>query len=166
MQLSQNSAGIYINFKTSATSIVVRYKVTGNQAMLHMPATGVSGVDLYGHDINGQWRWAKGSWQFGDTCEYRFSNLSLSAKEEEFRLYLPLYNTVSWMTIGMPEEATFTWLSVSGEPSIVAYGTSILQGGCTSRPGLAWTNILGRKLERPVINLGFSGNGQLEPDRK
>ena len=27
---------------------------------------------------------------------------------------------------------------------------------------MAWTAILGRRLDRPVINLGFSGNGQLE----
>lgn len=160
--LSQNSAGEYINFKTSATSIAVRYTVKGSHAMPHMPATGVSGVDLYARDVNGQWRWARGSWSFGDTIEFRFSNLSLSAKEEEFRLYLPLYNTVSWMNIGVAPDATFIPLPVSNEPPIVVYGTSIMQGGCATRPGLAWTNILGRKLDRTIINLGFSGNGQLE----
>ncbi|HEY4207574.1 MAG TPA: SGNH/GDSL hydrolase N-terminal domain-containing protein, partial [Puia sp.] len=41
--LSRNSAGEYIDFKTGATTIVVRYKVTGGMAMPHMPATGVSG---------------------------------------------------------------------------------------------------------------------------
>ncbi len=161
-RLSQNTAGEYISFKTNATSIVVRYKVTGGQAMSHMPATGVSGVDLYARDVNGQWRWAKANYRFGDTCEYRFSNLSLSAKEEEFRLYLPLYNTVSWMNIGVNAAATFTAFAVSNEQPIVVYGTSIMQGACASRPGLAWTNILGRKIDRPIINLGFSGNGQLE----
>lgn len=160
--LSQNSAGVYINFKTSSTSIVVRYTVKGNRAMPHMPATGVSGVDLYARDVNGQWRWAKGAFSFGDTCEYRFSNLSLSAKEEEFRLYLPLYNSVSWMNIGVSYNTTFTPCPVSNEQPIVLYGTSIMQGACATRPGLAWTNILGRKIDRPIINLGFSGNGQLE----
>lgn len=94
--LGRNSAGEYISFKTSATSLVVRYKVTGSMAMPHMPSTGVSGVDLYARDVNGVWQWARGIYHFGDTIEYRFDNLSLSAKEEEFRLYLPLYNTVSW----------------------------------------------------------------------
>lgn len=162
--LSHNSAGGYINFKTNATNIVVRYKVTGNHSMAHMPATGVSGVDLYARDINGEWQWASGRYSFGDTLEYRFSNLSLSAKEEEFRLYLPLYNTVSWMNIGVPAESNFVFLPVSSEKPIVAYGTSILQGACASRPGLAWTNILGRKTDIPIINLGFSGNGQLEQE--
>jgi lysophospholipase L1-like esterase len=160
--LSQNSAGEHIDFKTSANAIVVRYKVSGNLAMPHMPSTGVSGVDLYARDVNGAWQWARGVFHFGDTIEYRFDNLSLSAKEEEFRLYLPLYNTVSWMNIGVPAEASFAPIAVSGEQPVVLYGTSILQGACATRPGLAWTNILGRKLDMPVINLGFSGNGQLE----
>lgn len=160
--LGRNSAGEYISFKTSATSLVVRYKVKGSMAMPHMPSTGVSGVDLYGIDVNGVWQWARGIYHFGDTIEYRFDNLSLSAKEEEFRLYLPLYNTVSWMNIGVPAGATFTVFPVSKEQPVVLYGTSIMQGACATRPGLAWTNILGRKLDRPVINLGFSGNGQLE----
>ncbi|OPZ81627.1 MAG: hypothetical protein BWY76_02969 [bacterium ADurb.Bin429] len=42
---------------------------------------------------------------------------------------------------------------------IICYGTSITQGGCASRPGMAYTNILSRWLNREVINLGFSGNG-------
>jgi len=47
---------------------------------------------------------------------------------------------------------------------LVAYGTSILQGGCASRTGMAHTNILSRKLNREVINLGFSGNAFLDYD--
>ena len=48
------------------------------------------------------------------------------------------------------------------EKPIVFYGTSILQGGCATRPGMAHTNILSRRLNREAINLGFSGNGQLD----
>ena len=47
---------------------------------------------------------------------------------------------------------------------IVFYGTSITQGGCASRPGMVHTAILGRAFDRPVINLGFSGNGTLDLD--
>ena len=43
------------------------------------------------------------------------------------------------------------------------YGTSITQGGCASRPGMAFPAIVGRQLDAPVINLGFSGSGQMEP---
>ena len=44
------------------------------------------------------------------------------------------------------------------------YGTSITQGGCVSRPGSVYSNILSRKLDTEFINLGFSGNGKGEPE--
>ncbi|MEW6752364.1 MAG: SGNH/GDSL hydrolase family protein, partial [Candidatus Latescibacterota bacterium] len=47
---------------------------------------------------------------------------------------------------------------------LVFYGTSITQGGCASRPGMAHVALLGRWLDRPVVNLGFSGNGTMDPE--
>ena len=47
---------------------------------------------------------------------------------------------------------------------LVVYGTSIVHGGCASRPGMAYPAILGRSLGLPVVNLGFSGNGRAEPE--
>lgn len=168
--LSRHSAGLYIKFNSNATDIVVRYIATnkGNYAMPHMPATGVSGVDLYAIDHNGKWVWAPGRYTFGDTITYRFSNMVVDTvfrnRNSEFRLFLPLYNGVSWMEIGVPEGSAFQPLPLTKEKPIVFYGTSILQGGCASRPGLAWTSMVGRRLNYPVINLGFSGNGRLEPE--
>ncbi len=45
---------------------------------------------------------------------------------------------------------------------VVFYGTSITQGGCASRPGMAYTSIVGRRLDCQTVNLGFSGCGQAE----
>ncbi|THU39636.1 acetylhydrolase [Niastella caeni] len=164
--ISHSSAGLYIKFKTNATSIVVRYKVKGALEMTHMPATGVSGVDLYAIDPNGQWKWAPSSRSFGDTIEYRFSHLVVSSefpgRDYEYRLYLPLYNTVTWLNIGVPGQSSFQFMRLSPEKPIVVYGTSIAQGACASRPGMAWTALLQQRLDRPLINLGFSGSGKLE----
>ena len=66
------------------------------------------------------------------------------------------------MEIGVSQESKFTFLPVSQEKPLVIYGTSIAQGACASRPGMIWSNILERELQHPVVNLGFSGNGQLE----
>jgi lysophospholipase L1-like esterase len=164
--ISHSSAGLYVKFKTNATNIVVRYVVKSSLAMTHMPATGVSGVDLYGIDHNGQLKWAPGTHSFDDTIEYRFSNLVTSAafagRNYEYRLYLPLYNTVTWLSIGVPSNNSFDFMPLSPEKPIVVYGTSITQGACASRPGMAWTAILQQQLDRPLINLGFSGSGRLE----
>ncbi|HEX8021096.1 SGNH/GDSL hydrolase family protein [Mucilaginibacter sp.] len=164
--LSHSSAGLYIKFKTDAPNLVIRYKVKGDLAMSHMPATGVSGLDLYALDPNGKWCLAPGSFSFKDTITYRFSNIKVSAafpgRSYEYRLFLPLYNSVSWLEIGVPTGNAFNFMPLSKEKPVLVYGTSIAQGGCASRPGLAWTSIVQRALDRPLVNLGFSGTGLLE----
>ncbi|MBS0032032.1 SGNH/GDSL hydrolase family protein [Chitinophaga sp. 22321] len=165
--LSGNSAGLSLRFRTDADEIVVKYTVRGVLAMPHMPATGVSGVDMYAKSIDGKWMWCAGKYNFNDTIVYRFSNLNKydqHVKNTDYTLYLPLYNSVKWLSVEVPEESLFKPLPVRKAAPIVIYGTSIAQGACASRPGMAWTNILERKMERPVINLGFSGNGRLEKE--
>lgn len=163
---SENTAGEFIHFKTSASKITVRYMLESKDfSFPHMPATGVSGLDLFALDANGNWNWAAGKYHFDDTCQYIFKNLAPEKNNidaSDFYLYLPLYNTVTWISIGVDENTKFLFVEKSKKRPIVAYGTSILQGGVTSRPGLAWTNILGRNLDRIIVNLGFSGEGKLE----
>lgn len=163
--LSLNTAGEFLHFKTTARSLVVRYGLAGkSMAMPHMPATGVSGVDLYAIDKNGEWNWAPPAYRFGDTCVYSYKNVlaAAGASGVDYYLYLPLYNTVEWLSIGVGKNETFAFIPERKEKPVVAYGTSILQGAVTSRPGLTWSNILERNLDRMVINLGFSGNGRFE----
>ena len=159
--LSRQAAGLLIRFRSNATDIRVRYTVGGSLGFPHMPSTGVSGVDLYAISKDGAWEWAGGKYAFGDTVEYHFQNLK-NDYVREYRLYLPLYNDVKWMEIGVPDNQNMTPLPVRDDKPIVVYGTSIAQGACASRPGMAWTAIMGRQLDRPVINLAFSGNGRLE----
>ncbi|KYP14351.1 SGNH/GDSL hydrolase family protein [Flavihumibacter sp. CACIAM 22H1] len=164
MNLAHNSAGTYIRFHTSAKKISIRYQVSGGLQFPHMPATGVSGVDLYAQEISGNWQWVRGRYQFGDTIRYDFPSIDSTVRVREYRLYLPLYNTVRWMEIGVPENQPLQWAAPETAAPIILYGTSILQGACASRAGLAWTNILGRNLSTPLVNLGFSGNGRMEKE--
>lgn len=166
--LSRQSAGLSIAFYSNAPEIKVRYVITGGHAMPHMPATGVSGVDLYATDDNGRPRWCGGRYAFGDTVTYTYSGLSYAnafhRKGYEYQLFLPLYNSVTWLEVGVPKDALLSFIPVSQEKPLVIYGTSIAQGACASRPGMAWTNIIERNMEHPVVNLGFSGNGKLESE--
>lgn len=165
--LSENSAGLAIHFYTNAEKIEVRYGVSGSHAMNHMPATGKSGVDLYAINSDGKWLIASDRYKFGDTITYTYRNLSPSRYHKhgyEYRLFLPLYNSVKWLEIGIPDSAKLNFIPVLKEKPIVVYGTSIAQGGCASRPGMGWSNILSRKLDYPVVNIAFSGNGPLEKE--
>src|SRR5690554_4900401 len=106
--LSLNATGLALHFYTNAEQITVRYGVTSSFAMPHMPATGKSGVDLYAIDSDGKWRVASGRYNFEDTITYTYTQLSRSKYHEqgfEYRLFLPLYNSVKWMEIGVPDSA-------------------------------------------------------------
>ena len=164
--LSRESAGLSVAFRSNAPEIKVKYVVEGSFAMPHMPATGVSGVDLYSTDRNGNRHWCAAKYAFGDTVRYDYRNLGGTSDGwgYEYHLYLPPYNTVKWMEIGVPQGSSFKFIPTSEEKPIVMYGTSIAQGACASRPGMVWGNIVERETDNPFVNLGFSGNGKLEPE--
>jgi len=161
--LSGHTAGLGVRFETDSDHIVIRYQVDGDLDMHHMPATAVSGVDLYVKS-DSKWLWARGKTSFQETVQYNFSLDSLSDDPHEHKLLFPLYNNLKNLKIGVKDGSSFRFLPLRQENPVVVYGTSIAQGACASRPGMAWTNILSRKLDYPIVNLGFSGNGRLEPE--
>lgn len=159
--LSHNSAGMCFRFETEAKVLQVRWMLTSAAlAMPHMPATGVSEVDLYVQAADGRWLFQPR--QFGEGEIGTASTFPLNAGSKVCLLYLPLYNGVKSIEFGVAEGQTFSKIQAQRPKPIVVYGTSIAQGGCASRPGMAWTSIVGRHLDVPVINLGFSGSGKME----
>lgn len=90
--LSQHSAGLAIHFYSNAPQIKVRYTVTGSLNMPHMPSTGVSGVDLYSINSDGEWHFCFGNYSFKDTITYTYNNIGKDRYHKqgfEYRLYLP-----------------------------------------------------------------------------
>ena len=161
--LSRQSAGMMFRFKTNATAIHAHYKLLSSRlAMAHMPATGVSGIDLYARDSDGKWRWVQVTRPSTQEVKTNVVN-GLAEGEREFAAYLPLYNGVDFLSIGVPPGSKFQALPPREKP-IVFYGTSITHGACASRPGMVHTAILGRRFDRSVVNLGFSGNGRMHKE--
>lgn len=160
--ISTYSAGLQLHFTCDAEEVTIKYTVTGPLQTSQWPASAVSGIDLYVKNSKGSWDAVAGSFAFGDTVVYNFRHLSPVKKE--YILYFPTGNTISWMQMDVPANCTFTPLPARQKLPVVVYGTAIVQGAGASRPGLIWTNILSRKLDVPFINLGFSGNGKLEPE--
>lgn len=161
--LSQHSAGMLTRFETDAKKIQARYTLTGGLAMPHMPATGVSGIDLYAENAKGQLRWV--SVVKPTTKEVNATIVDgLDSGSRVYTAYLPLYNGINSLEFGVPEGSTFKPIAPRKNPPILFYGTSITHGACASRPGMPHPAILGRKLDLPTINLGFSGNGKMEAD--
>jgi lysophospholipase L1-like esterase len=166
--LSLDSAGMCVRFVTDATTIRARWSLRSESLdMPHMPATGVSGLDLYARDSNGVWRWLANGRPTAFPTNTADLAKDLPPGTREYMLYLPLYNGVTSVELGIPSRGIISRAEPYGpgvRKPIVFYGTSITQGGCASRPGMVYTAILGRWLNYPAINLGFSGNGRMEPE--
>lgn len=161
--LGTNSAGLFIRFRSNSTSIHARWTSTYCNAMPHMTDTGTRGLDLYAL-VNGEWMHVCSAQPQGGRSERKIIG-NMEPVEREYMLYLSLYDGVKSLEIGVDKGATLDLPAVDSpkrEKPVVMYGTSILQGGCANRPGMAHTNILSRRLDREVINLGFSGNALLD----
>jgi len=159
--LSRHSAGLYLEFTTDSPAVAARWRLAHSKlALNHMASTGVSGLDLY--------QWTDAGWRFaGVGRPVEIHNQSqLLARDPggpvRYRLYLPLYNQLAELEIALRPGSSLE-LHAPTKPPVCVYGTSIVQGGCASRPGMAYPAIMGRQLDCPVINLGFSGNGRAEP---
>lgn len=164
-ELAQHTAGMCARFETDATAISARWTLLSESlAMPHSPASGVSGLDLYVLDEQEQWRWiGAGVAEKGKRMEVQLVG-ELDKGRRKYMLYLPLYNGVESLEIGVEAGAEFSAVQPRCEGAMLFWGTSITQGGCASRAGMAYPAILGRRFDRPVINLGFSGNGKMDPE--
>ena len=158
-----HTAGEQVRFRTNSRKLHFRWKVIDrNLAMDHMPASGKSGIDVYRFDA------AKGRWRYvvtGRITDPEAGSLSLDWTPGEACLVnLPLYNGVKELKVGFDPEATIESVphGTGVTKPVVFYGTSITHGGCASRPGLSFVNQVGRDLDVPVVNLGFSGSGKME----
>ena len=161
------SAGLYLRFRTDAPEIHARWTNTAFH-MPHMTDCAVGGLDLYAY-LDGHWRFVGSGFNWGDLSTEHEGWLvgNMEPDMREYMLYLGLYDDITSLQIGVPEGFALeqpVLESPRAERPIVMYGTSILQGGCCSRPGMVHTHILSRMLDRTVINLGFSGNALLDPE--
>ena len=166
--LGLNSAGVSVRFRSNSPDLGVKWHSRNKFNMNHMTATGIRGLDLYALTDSG--------WTFVNSGRPAFHQHNSTSRlvsgmepgvEREYMLFLSLYDGVDSLYIGVDSTATLlppaTATPVRRKP-VIMYGTSILQGGCATRPGMAHTNILQRMLNREVVNLGFSGNAKLDPE--
>ena len=158
--LSENNAGISIQLRTNSRNLKLKWNVKLDFRMNHMTDAGIKGLDVYKH-VNNQWQYLSTGLPNSNENEHliKFNDVN----EKTLCLYLPLYDSIIDLYIGIDSDSILKFITNDNKP-IVFYGTSITQGGCASRPGMAHTNIISRSTIHPCINLGFSGNGHLETE--
>jgi lysophospholipase L1-like esterase len=163
--LANCTAGGQIRFTTDSTMLSVKVKLTGAADMYHMPATGQCGFDCYIGVVGEQYYY--GTTRY-DHRLAEYESVLFADMEKEQRtvtLNMPLYQGVEEVLIGLDKDAQVAPPpAYYSDKKVVVYGTSVTQGGCASRPGMAYTNILSRRFNLEFLNLGFSGNGKGEPE--
>ena len=154
--LSKSSAGMSIRFLSNTTAINVKWTVLNDNKMPHMPESGIKGVDLYFNN-NGKFQYLNTAIPSGIESEFLLMQ-NMSNEMREYKMFLPLYDGLASIEIGIDSDSQILKADKNMAKPIIFYGTSITQGCCASRPGMAHTNIISRKLNVDVINFGFSGN--------
>lgn len=162
-RLLTHSAGLAISFKTNSPRIAAKWCVTNSRAYNNMTPIMNKGLDLY-IKRDGVWQFA-GAARPGAVCNEYIMTQNMDESEKECLIYLPLYDAVTSISVGVDSGYTVT---AGEEPftkkRIVIYGSSVTQGASASRPGLAYPARLSRDMGINFINLGLSGNGVMEKE--
>ena len=158
--LSENSAGINIQIRTNTRNLILKWCIKLDFKMNHMTDAGIKGLDIYQYEGK---KWQYLSTGLPNSSKNKHTIKFKNANDKILCFYLPLYDSIVDFKIGVDDDSDVKFIKNKNKP-IVFYGTSITQGGCASRPGMAHTNIISRNTIYPCINLGFSGNGHLEKE--
>ena len=159
--LHANTAGGRVRFVTDSPYVAIHAKMENVERFPHFPLTGSAGFDVYSDgepvktffppvDVTDGY---EGVFDFPDT------------KEREITINFPLYSNVIELYIGLQENSSVKEATpyVNTLP-VVYYGSSITQGGCASKPGMSYQEIVSRKLNLDYVNLGFSGSALAEEE--
>lgn len=169
--LYNHSSGIAIRFATNSKRIAAQYNLKNNFHMQHMAMTGIKGTDLY--FLNEE----RGVWEYVNTARPQEKNYKadsiqsklyvehLDGEMHEYMLYLPLYDGVNWVQIGVDSTAQIIKPQVENPRrmgKIIIYGTSIQQGGCASRVGMVSSAMIQRDYNLECVNIATSGQARMD----
>lgn len=153
--LSTNTAGGRVAFKTDSPFVILLAELGKADKMPHFTTLGSCGFDLY----------ADGEFykpfvpKYGVTTGFDGIVRFRDTKPRDLLIHFPLYSDVRSLHIGLaPGAGLWSYSPYKPSPPIVYYGSSITQGGCTSRPGNAYPAIISMQNQVDYVNLGFSGN--------
>ena len=158
-QLNLQTAGGRVRFRTDANRIVLKAEMREISKFSHFSLTGTAGFDLYAGGIYRGTFVPPWDVETGFTGELTLEGDGM----REILIHFPLYAGVTRLELGFPPGSR---LAPAPDYDVtlptVYYGSSITQGGCASRPGNAYENMLSLWLSCEHVNLGFSGSAKGE----
>ncbi|MBQ8879452.1 MAG: hypothetical protein IJY69_01265 [Clostridia bacterium] len=156
VQKSTQTAGGRVRFKTDSPYVAVKVNLHNVEQNSMMTVCSTMGLDIYADGV-----FAGGFFPPFDQNEGNMESLKAlgESKMREITIHFPLYSGVKDFYIGIDENARLE----AAEPyrldkPVVYYGSSITNGGCCTRPGMAYEAQISRQLNVDHINLGFGGS--------
>ena len=169
--LYDHSSGIAVRFATDSKRIAAQWNLKNNFHMQHMAMTGIKGTDLYRlNEVTGKWEYVNTARPQeknfkADSIQSKLYVDYMDGEMHEYMIYLPLYDGINWLQIGVDSAAQLIQPQVDNPRSmgkIVVYGTSIQQGGCASRTGMVPTAMIQRDFNLECVNLATSGQARMD----
>jgi len=164
-RIAKAPAGGRVRFATDSSYVAIKAVMPVVGRSSHIPLEVTSGFDLYeDYEDFGESRFVKAFLPKYDLLGGYEQVIDVG--ERKMRYYtinFPISSNVSELYVGIEEDATLAeGLKYRNERPIVIYGSSIVHGTGATRPGYVYSNILTRRLNMNVINLGFGGNAKGE----
>lgn len=153
-----------LDFVTNAPEITVRYQTASRRIPAGATALAAYGLDLFDIDNDGNFHLLEGLGDLGrtegDTLTFRFRvDYGRAARfGNEFRLCLPLYNTVTWLEVGVPAEYSFSFEPVPLERPVVLRH---IPEEPVSRPSEGIRNVVQRAVDLPVLTASGKAHAAL-----
>lgn len=162
--LHSNTAGGRVRFRTDSPYIAVYTEMPFVCFMSHCALTGSACFDLYVRDENGKEKFVDAFKRtVENTGDYEAVIYPEGSGMREYTIHFPTYSNVGSLHIGLDENAVVEAPAPYAMPTpVVFYGSSITQGGCSSRPGTTYQGFVSRRFDFDYINLGFSGSAKGE----
>ncbi len=157
--LAQNTSGGTLRFYTDAKSVSLKVKYRACiLGMHHFCDRGVYGFDMYIGSGTDRRYTGRQMQTFADNPNENNQVIDLPGTATELMIEFPLYGGIEILSLGLPEGCFVASPAPRRIKPCTFYGSSITQGGCVSRPGNMYSNIVCRALDCDNVNLGFSGS--------
>lgn len=163
-----HSTGLAVLFATDSPFIKAKWQTSPKNASENMTAIAQKGLDLYIRQGD-EWVFAgvgRPDMAQGPSFENHNGTIVKSMKpgRKECLLYLPLYDRLDSLLIGIAEGSYIEPLENPFRYRIVIKGSSVTHGLAASRPGMSYAARFGRDNGFYCFNLGFSGKSKLQPE--
>jgi len=153
-RLSERTAGGRVRFLTDSSFVAISAKMGPPIKTSHFTLAGTSGFDMY---VGTEYTH---TFMPPQSMETGYDGIKMFKTRElrEITLNFPLYAETHKVHIGLEKGSVLKEApEYKIKKPVVFYGSSITMGGCASRAGNCYENILSRRFSFDYINLGFSG---------